>query len=203
MIEWGVAKQPRSSQQESGDLHVIQALADGFLVGVIDGLGHGPEAAAASRLCGAQLAEHAGAPLTEIVTRCHRRLYGTRGATLTLAAFNSKKSTWSWLGVGNVVGVLVRAGRSSRPDREFLVLRNGLVGARLPRLWVATVPAVPGDTMILATDGIRNDFSEALNLTGTPQQIAEHTLAQHAMGTDDALVLVTRYSEAEREQHQT
>jgi len=171
---------------------VVQAFADGNLIGVVDGLGHGPEAAAASRLSVALLTEHAGAPLTELVARCHERLHGTRGATLSLAVINGKESTWSWLGVGNVAGVLVRAGRGSQREREFLVPRNGLVGARLPRLSVATVPAVPRDTMILATDGIRSDFYEALNMTGTPQKIAEETLTRYATGTDDALVLVVR-----------
>ena len=50
-----------------------------------------------------------------------------------------------------------------------------------------------GDTVILATDGIRDGFADGLAVAGTPQMMADAILAKHAKGNDDALVLVARY----------
>ena len=40
-IEWSVASRALPGQSVSGDLHVVVPTADGALIGVIDGLGHG------------------------------------------------------------------------------------------------------------------------------------------------------------------
>ena len=44
-LEWGVAAQALPGEAISGDRHVMQAFPSGALVAVIDGLGHGEEAA--------------------------------------------------------------------------------------------------------------------------------------------------------------
>jgi serine/threonine protein phosphatase PrpC len=67
------------------------------------------------------------------------------------------------------------------------------VGSELPRLHPETLRVAPGDTLILATDGIREGFAEGLPVEATPQQVADHILARHGKGTDDALVLVARF----------
>lgn len=81
----------------------------------------------------------------------------------------------------------------SVPAREYLLLRGGVVGYQLPPLHASTIPVARGDTLILATDGIRSGFAEGLDLGEPPQRIADHILAQHGKSTDDALVLVGRY----------
>ena len=52
----------------------------------------------------------------------------------------------------------------------------------------------PRGTLIFATDGIRGGFAEGLPTDATPQELADHILARHGKGTDDALVLVARYA---------
>jgi len=178
---------------ESGDLHVVHEFSEGLLIGVMDGLGHGPEAAVASRRCASILTEYAGEPLGEIVARCHEGLRGTRGAALSLCTFKEGASAWSWTGVGNVYGVLLREGDGPRRQRELLLQQNGVVGSHMPKPVVSTLAAVPGDVLILATDGVRTDGFHELHPQGTPQGIAERILEGHATGTDDALVLVARY----------
>ena len=129
-----------------------------------------------------------------MVARCNGRLRGTRGVALSICTLNEKAAAWSWIGVGDVSAVLLREGPNLRPEREFLLMRGGVVGGFMPKLTVSTVRAVPGDVMILATDGVREDYSQELNLRGTPQEIAERILDGHATGTDDALALVVRYT---------
>lgn len=174
---------------------MIQEYADGMLIAVMDGLGHGPAAAVASRCCASVLTTYAGEPLDTMVERCHARLHGTRGVALSLCTLNENSSTWSWIGVGNVSCVLLRNGFGPRRERVFLVPSNGVVGALMAKPKVATHPASPGDVLILATDGIRIDFSYDLNTAGTPEGIAERVMQNHASGKDDALALVARYGE--------
>jgi len=120
-------------------------------------------------------------------------LRSTRGVVISLAAFNAVDETMTWVGVGNVEGVLLRADPTVDPGNESLLLRSGVVGSRLPLLHASIVPVMRGDTLIFATDGIRSEFAQRLALGDGPQQLADRILAQYAKGTDDALVLVARY----------
>ena len=67
------------------------------------------------------------------------------------------------------------------------------MGFRLPALVASTVSVAPGDTLILATDGVNGDFATGLRLFEPPERIAESILARFAHGRDDALALVARY----------
>ena len=192
-IEWGAAASPLEGQAESGDLHVVQPFPKGVLVAAVDGLGHGPEAAAAARSAVVTLAEYAHEPVISLVKRCHERLLRTRGVVMSLASFNALDNTMTWLGVGNVEGLLLRADVAADPPRENVLLRSGVVGYELPTLHASILPVTRGDVLILATDGIRSGFAEDVSLSDPPQRIAEQILARRATGMDDALVLVARY----------
>jgi len=193
LIEWGVAVQPLEGEAESGDQYVVQPFPKGVLVAAVDGLGHGPEAAAAARSAVAILKDYAHEPVISLLRRCHERLIRTRGAVMSLASFNALDNTMTWLGVGNVEGVLLRADAAADPPRENVLLRGGVVGCQLPTLHASILPVTRGDVLILATDGIRSGFVEDVTLSDPPQRIAEHILARRATGMDDALVLVARY----------
>jgi hypothetical protein len=177
---------------ESGDLHVVVPFAHGVLVAVVDGLGHGAEAAVAARTAAATLQHHAADPLTTLVQRCHTDLRKTRGAVLSVASFDAESQLMTWLGVGNVEGVLFRADPGARPPRESLLLRGGVVGYQLPTLRPAVLPIFPNDTLIFATDGISGAFSSDPPRR-TPQDAADGIVARFAKETDDALALVARY----------
>jgi negative regulator of sigma-B (phosphoserine phosphatase) len=98
----------------------------------------------------------------------------------------------TWLGVGNVQGVLMRADAKKGNVREALLLRAGVVGSQLPALQATVLPIVRGDTLFFATDGVRSDFSVTLSALENPQRAADRILEQYRSGTDDALVLVSR-----------
>lgn len=194
MLEWGVAAAPLPGETECGDLHVVQAFDGGVLVAVIDAIGHGAEAARLAGLAAGVLERNPSEPVQALLLRCHRHLSGSRGAAISLASFDHRASTMAWLGVGNVIGVLLRAGAPAKPRRDALLVRGGMVGDRLPRLQSSGVPVERGDLLIMATDGIASDFRAALNGKLEPQHLAERIKARHAKTTDDALVLVARYA---------
>lgn len=115
------------------------------------------------------------------------------GVVMSLASFDTSGETMTWVGVGDVNGVLMRANPATDRRREMLLLRSGVVGCQLPTSRPVVVSVVHGDTLVLAADGIRILFSGDLNPADSPQQIADQVTARHARGTDDALVLVARY----------
>jgi phosphoserine phosphatase RsbX len=192
IIEWAWAGAPLEGT-ESGDLHVFAPFPYGALVAVIDGLGHGPEAAAAARVAASILTANAALPVRDLIERCHEGLRPTRGAVMSLASLDARSSTVEWCGVGNVEGVLLRASPTSARASEAIGTRGGVVGFRLPPLHVRTVPISPRDVLVMVTDGIRNGFTESIDLEGEPQAVADTVFARHAKGSDDSLVFAARY----------
>jgi len=191
LVEWGAAGLALPGQADNGDRHVVRPFAGGVLAAVVDGLGHGREAADAARIAVATLEQFPFEPLPTLFRRCHERLRGTRGVVMSAASFRAGERTMLWLGVGNVEG-LVRRATPGRPS-DRLLLRGGVVGSYLPRLDVSLLPAHPGDVLIFASDGIHSSFAEEEPQALPPQRAADRILAHHGRGTDDALVLVVRY----------
>lgn len=193
VVAWGVAEAPMPDEPESGDRYVVQPAADGALIAVVDGLGHGPAAAAAAKIAVATLEAYTHESPLGLVLRCHEELRGTRGAVMTLAFFHTRDRTLTWLGVGNVEAALFSVSTQEFGQAERAPLRPGVLGHQLPVLRAKVLPLRPFDTLVVATDGIKPDFTDTLVLDGDPQQIADRILAQHGKGTDDALVVVARY----------
>ncbi|HKV60733.1 MAG TPA: SpoIIE family protein phosphatase [Candidatus Acidoferrum sp.] len=192
MVEYGVAKSVLPGQDESGDLHLVCCNHSGILIAAIDGIGHGEEAANASKTAAAILKNFADEPIISLVECCHEKLRATRGIVLSLAFIEPDHGMMTWLGVGNVQGVLVRCDANKGNAREQLLLRAGVVGSQLPGLQATVLPIMRGDTLFFATDGIRSDFSETLSPRENPQRAADRILRQYGNGNDDALILVTR-----------
>lgn len=193
LSDWAVAQRALPGQGVSGDLHLVEAFPHGVLLAVVDGVGHGPEATVAAKIAVDTLRSHPAESVHALVHRCHGALRNTRGVVLSLASWNTLDETMTWLGVGNVEGLLLRADPTSVPASETLMLRGGLVGAQLPSLSASVIPIFRGDLLILASDGIRNDFEHDIVLKASPKRIADHILEHYFKGTDDALVLVVRY----------
>src|SRR5438094_10534413 len=107
LLDWGVAAVAHPGEAESGDLYLVRSVEGGVLVAVVDGLGHGTEAATAARLAIAALARHAHESPLSLFERTHQALKGTRGAVMSLAFFRRTDPSVIWLGGGNVAGTLV------------------------------------------------------------------------------------------------
>ncbi len=193
LIEWAVAEMALPGQVESGDRYLVTPTPEGALVAVVDGLGHGSEAAEAAQVAVRCLERNAGQPVIPLIQRCHERLAATRGAVMSVASFNVRDETMTWVGVGTVEGVLLRAHATVSPRRESLLLRGGVVGVHVPALAASIIPVVRGDTLILASDGVRTDFAERLLPGGPAQQLADRIVADSGTRTDDTLVVVARY----------
>lgn len=193
LIEWAVAAQPLAGQSESGDTYWVKVRVSQALVAVLDGVGHGEKAALAARSAIATLSKFERESPITLFERCHEQLRSTRGVVMSLASFCACDNTMTWLGVGNVEGVLFHPGFQVLSGQETLLPSPGVVGDSLPRLSASVIQVAQGDILIFATDGIRAGFADNINFSESPQQIADRILAQYGRGIDDSLVLVARY----------
>jgi negative regulator of sigma-B (phosphoserine phosphatase) len=195
LLDWGVASLPLNGQSESGDRYVVQFFPGGILLAVIDGLGHGDSAALAASAAESILRAQPQEPVIPLVRLCHEALRTTRGVVMSIVSFDTSHGLINWVGVGNVRGVLRRAGLTSTPPREELLLRGGVIGGQMPPLQAAVIPVSRGDTLFLATDGIHGEFVREPASQEKSQRAAEVILSKYAKGDDDALVLVARVVE--------
>lgn len=191
VIEWGWAG--RALEDPSGDAHAVVELNDGALVALLDGLGHGFEAAEAVREAVAVIEEQASASVVELVRKCHDALHKTRGAVMSVAWFDANDASMTWTGVGNVDCVLIRTSATQQARNEAISTRGGVVGYRLPTLRATRHAVHAGDLLVMATDGIRSTFSSNIVTQFGAQEIAESILVRHSKGTDDAHVVVARF----------
>lgn len=74
-----------------------------------------------------------------------------------------------------------------------MMLRPGIAGDRLPSLRPATLRIRRGDLLLLATDGLREGFADALDPRGSVQDIADRIISEYHRPQDDGLLLVARY----------
>jgi len=192
MIDWAWAG--RALELESGDVHVVAPFAGGVLVALIDGLGHGSEAAIAARTAAAILESRPGDTVANLVRECHLGLRKTRGVAMTLASLTTSDATLTWTGIGNVDAVLVRAAPGL--PQKGVAMRGGVVGFQMPSPRIETLHLEPADTLVLATDGVDSRFSEAVSTVLAPSTIAETISKRYFKTTDDAHVVVVRYSGA-------
>src|SRR5262245_63421589 len=212
-LEVGMAMAPMAGQFTMADKHVVLTREDCMLAAVIDGVGHGKFAEFAPVEATRTLRDAPASSLESLMALCHDRLRTTRGVVMSLACLDPNRGLLTWLGVGNVAGVLFRhrngsngngtshhfgAGRETRKGEhdEYLVLRSGVVGDRLPTLHSNQLRLHHGDTLVFATDGVASEFDQEHDFHDTPQSLAERLLKKYAKGNDDALVLVIRYQGA-------
>lgn len=191
-MEYGVAQFVLPGQTESGDRHLVHCGSSSVRIAVIDGLGHGAEAATAAKLAISALETPMDELPISLMQLCHEKLRTTRGVVLSMASVDPLHGMMTWIGVGNVQGALLRANANKSAIQEMLLLRAGVVGAQLPALQAAILPVGKGDTIVFATDGIRSEFAENLSALEQPQRLADRILERYCRGNDDALVLVAR-----------
>jgi serine/threonine protein phosphatase PrpC len=163
----------------------------GLLVCVIDGLGGGVEAARAADAAAEVVRAKPGDDPALLLQRSHGALHGTRGAVMALLTFNLQLRSVTYMGVGNI-GAQVYSALPIKP-----ISKNGIIGYKLPHLLKLAYSYNFGDTFVLYSDGIssRLNIDTSINLTLTPQSLAERILQLHGKENDDATVVAVRITE--------
>ncbi len=194
-IEWAAAQRARPGEQVCGDhLVAVDVPGGAALFGVMDGLGHGAAAATAAQRAGDVLRHHPTEPLHVLIQLCHHALAATRGTAMTLARIDFRADTLSWVGIGNVTANLVAKAPTGVEVRSAALLARGIVGYRIPEtILTHDISISPGDLLVIASDGIAEDYLDSIDFAASAAAIAEQILAEHSKQTDDALVLAARH----------
>lgn len=192
-VLWGRAARPIQGERECGDLEVVAAFDGGVLLAVIDGLGHGHEAAAVSAAAARVLIADPGLSPAKLVERCHEALRGSRGVALLVVSLFTRAGQCRWTGVGNVEGVRYHRRPAFTSGRDALISTPGVVGYRMPTLRERQIDLAVNDVVVMATDGVSPRFTEDAVVDGTPDALASEILLRYGRASDDALVLVARY----------
>lgn len=184
----GFAQRPVAGETVCGDSFMAAPIEDGTLLCLADGLGHGPDAHAASEAACDYARDHADTPLEALMRGIDQLLRGTRGAAVSLAMLSSHRV--QFVGVGNVELRACARVHIAPPTTPGIVGQ----GLRKVRLW--EYPLAVGDLIVLLSDGIstRFDLGELAHLP--PQLLADTLLARHNKSHDDACCAVAQIASA-------
>lgn len=183
-LELGWATRAAAGQRVCGDLVVQLRSPDATTVAVIDGVGHGPRAAAAADQAAELVRAHARLELEALFHRCDRELRGSRGVSMTVIRIAHASLALEHLGVGDVsLAGLTQAQLQAKP-------RPGQLGGRVRKLELSHHPLHPGDRLLLHSDGISSRLDLSLLRGPDPGAIAKTVLARHGRSHDDASCVV-------------
>lgn len=189
-LEIGVICLAKPGQEVSGDNWAIAQRSDGGLLMVADGLGHGPQAAAASQAAVGALTAQPGLHPAAILEVIHAALRHTRGAAVAVVELDFGRGVVRFAGVGNISGVILAADSTYR-----LASHNGIVGQHMRKTQEFTYPWSADAVLVLHSDGLAGHWevkSYPGLLTRHPSLVAGVLYRDCGRGNDDVTVLVAK-----------
>lgn len=183
----GTATRPIPGETENGDASQVSWQGGACRIALVDGVGHGPPAAAAANAACATLTAHPELDPAAALRECHRALAGTRGAVIGIARIDPAAARLTFAGVGNIEASLWLEGSRQRP-----ISYRGILGVALPSVRAFDFDLAGDWCLLLHSDGISSRAEiETLPEFATRQMpaLAEAVLARWARPTDDATVI--------------
>ena len=187
---WGAVSIPAPGESVCGDAWRIAENAEGAVVIVADGLGHGPLASDASQAAMKVFEADAFQGPSRLMESAHMRLSGTRGAAVAVAQLDIEKKTLRYCGIGNISGCLL-----TTTSGRGLLTRNGIVGSRAHKVEELKYPWPTNGLLIMYSDGLHTRIA----LETYPGLFSRHpgiiaaVLARDCIrGKDDATVVILR-----------
>jgi anti-sigma regulatory factor (Ser/Thr protein kinase) len=191
-LEVGAVCLPKTGEEVPGDGWLLEASGDYRTIMVVDGLGHGPNAARAARAATEAFAAHPSATPAALMQICHGALTATRGAAGAAARVVPAKRHGSFAGVGNIACRVEMIG-----ERRQLVSHSGTLGHVMRRVQEFEFDFPAGALLILHSDGLTSRWS----CEDYPGLLAKHAgliagvlYRDHNRGTDDVTVVVLKNS---------
>ena len=173
-----------------GDQWAYSAGSRGKTLLVVDGSGHGPQAARAAEIAAKIFTDHPSEECVPLVERMHRALASTRGAALAVARIDAGARVIRFVGVGNITGSLVNG-----LEARQMVSHNGTAGHIAPRIREFNYPFDDTPCVIMHSDGLSNRWriADYPGLTVChPSLIAAILFRDYRRERDDATVAVMR-----------
>jgi len=188
----GVVCVAKDGEEVCGDAWASTPWRDRQIVVLADGLGHGPDAAVASRAALAAAAKHAGLKAVEIMEAVHGALRPTRGAAAAVIVLQPAKRLCDFCGVGNIAAAVWHGGKARN-----MVSHNGILGHTVRTFQEFSYPFPAGALCIAHSDGLtaRWDIGAYPGLgMRHPSIVAGVLFRDYSRGRDDATVVAVRNS---------
>lgn len=181
---------PYPGERHCGDGWTFHGTPERMLVLVVDGLGHGLEAAEAAQEAIATFEQRVNSNPTEILNYVHDALRKTRGAVAAIAEIRPGEKTLTYAGIGNISAVLL-SGDGSRS----LVSHNGTLGMTISRVQEFRLDWPNDAVLVLHSDGLLSkwDLTPYAGLMARhPAVIGGALLRDFRRQRDDASVVVVK-----------
>lgn len=186
----GAISVPVTGETECGDQWYVETHAHRVRVLVVDGLGHGPLAAAAAREAVATFRAYRDDKPGAAIERAHLALRPTRGAAAIAIELDGQARIARWCGAGNVAASIFSDG-----VRRQLVSHNGTLGHGTIRTQEFQAPWPEGSLLVAATDGVTTRWAlDAYpGLEGRhPSIVAGILYRDFSRGRDDVTIVALR-----------
>lgn len=189
-LDSAVFVRPMLGEAVCGDSAFVIERADGWVLGLIDGMGHGPAARLSATKGEAAMRESPESSPVALLELLHRALLGTAGAAAGVAHIDSSGSRLAYAGIGNV-----SARVAGREDVRF-VNRDGVLGQRFRAPRVQELELHEKGLFVMHSDGVsdRFDADAVPELNWAPaSRLASLLVSRFGKSHDDASCLVARY----------
>ncbi|MFB3889671.1 MAG: SpoIIE family protein phosphatase [Candidatus Bathyarchaeia archaeon] len=182
----GVATRPAAGIRVNGDAFLIKEWSDHVLVALIDGLGHGEEAAKASGAAREYVNENFALDIKLTLMGLHEQLSKTRGAAVGLARIDQAEHRFTFCGVGNIE-IRVKSNPPIHPTSFEGIVGMNKISPRKLEYQYSSIKAI-----VIHSDGIsgRFDLSDYSPYVTDPRETAEAILSDWWSGRDDATIIV-------------
>jgi anti-sigma regulatory factor (Ser/Thr protein kinase)/serine/threonine protein phosphatase PrpC len=181
---------PYPGERACGDAWSFHSSEDWTKVLLVDGLGHGHDAANAAQEAVAAFHKRVDLNPGELLATLHDALKKTRGAVAAIAQIRPSEGVLTYAGIGNIAAVVLSAGAS-----RSLVSHNGTLGMVTSRIQEFRLEWTPDAILVLHSDGLHSrwDLSSYPGLlTRHPAVIGAALLRDFRRQRDDASVVVVK-----------
>jgi anti-sigma regulatory factor (Ser/Thr protein kinase) len=186
----GVVCLPLVPDEPCGDGWDIARLPGRTTILIVDGLGHGPEAAKVPLEAIRIFRKDANGDPTEIIRTLHAGLRSTRGGVALVAVIDEDRGMVTYAGAGNISGRIITG-----PVTRKMVSLNGTLGDEIRKFQEFSYPWNAEALLIMYSDGLNGhwDLEDYPGLARKhPALIAGVLYRDHRRDGDDVTVLVVK-----------
>jgi anti-sigma regulatory factor (Ser/Thr protein kinase) len=195
-LEAGTVCLPHPRESACGDAWAMKSVGNQVLLIVADGLGHGPDAAAAAEEAIRIFRESRATAPADLLGEIHAALRSTRGAAVAVAALDRSRGEIRYAGVGNIAASIV-----SGDESRSMVSHNGTLGHEVRKIQEFQYLWRPEALVIMQSDGLQTHWKldRYPGVTARdPAVIAGLLYRDFSRRRDDVTVLAVRENHRER-----
>ena len=186
----GSCNRPLSGELVSGDLAFTVEFDSYLLTVMVDVSGHGLDAYKLGVIIQSYITENVSKDIVGLMKGLHSSLIGTLGAAVGLFLINSETETFQYASVGNTNAKRCLGGGWRGLSRD------GVLGHRLPSIYLQDGMLKNGDIFLFWTDGLSEDLDVGFiknHVYESAKKIAHQIVLECGKDHDDASCIVLKW----------